>query len=557
MEKDSKQIVNILAVDVDEGKATDLLFSIIKNAKNENGVVLGQHEGFSLRGYVNTPGKVTPQLAPESFTDIVLTSVDSNSEYFTEIANYVNFRDDAHVRVLVNESNRDEDAQKINGRSAKSSELVGILDEHVKNVKEFNANFSKSETDGNIPSNKYSELLSALNVDEEDHDRAIDGLEAKVNDTTVITYDNARKYWNSRSNENSRRFKNSLRFQRKVTDFVLSELEKGLNEFQTKENLTGPKENHATLYVLPDKQSNGIGVQFNLIQGSKYAEQCPVQPLVVRDNHAAVSLELTLLSADHAKEALQTLEALYGMVGSFGLLEKLQGYGINVSWRSAKEKIYIDLVYNSLTGSYFATRLRNLNLDSLNLGVFDQFKLFTNVVASDIENFNLDKLIDEVTKTSIEGTGDYYNIRKLFAFLREAAKKFPSTYKKRDWTVISYALLMLSTIETLNFKLNYTSSDVKETVVEILNSTEPNQEDYYNVLCEGLNMQANAMIAQGLEMLKGVKPMIENFFGLLKNLNYDSLNVNLTSHPARLLVRVSVILPGLTELLNKHLFSDN
>lgn len=510
--EDSK-VISILAVSYSQDAASSLLNQAIPGLSTSDNQEWTTKQGeFTVKAYIKYPGTDIHRRGA-NWLDLLLISVPEGNEFEREILDYSTNRKDVKSRFLI-DSNTDRSPKYENITVTDAGSFAGKLSDYAAELAKFNADWSDStDIEYNI---KRQKLFNIGNTN------------TKL-DKLFFAYQQSFKILNKISEM--------------VKSFSTFDLSQGKSDFTGKFNFS-PE----------NTQSNGIGLLIDLFVGDVFDQENPELPLVVRDNYFTASIEFLAKSEEGAEVIIQTFETLKEMLTQMGdMLSVLEKLGFTISFSKNKKSVFIDLTFGGLLGEAAINIVRGFNFQSFKFSFTDEFRLQTDLNFKDLyENPDLDNIITKLGTLTIKGDAKIINLRTVCHFIREFAKHTSSDEKKKQFNLISYFGLILSAFETSGLNFTYDSSDIKSVGLEVADGVLGGEGAVNGLIGMGNQQLTEGILPMVLGTIEGIKPMLEPFMAGLKELDLDKISVELVSPGVRGELKATLLLPGLTEFLNKN-----
>lgn len=540
-----KTSIHILAVADSQESASNLLSSCFPGVNSSDGQEWTKTEGsYTLKCYIKYPGTDLIRKSPSSFLDILVGSAASNTEGEAEVLNYIAGREDAAIKLWIDEAGTNGNVESRGVLVSTSNNVYNSLIEHIKKIVDFNENFA-SNSDGTEVTN-IPELLKYCGYSEK--------IASKVaSKAKKLTYANARKlYLGKKTSEVVALGNADVAPVFKYIDIVEATIQKFIGSIQTSET----KENKFDCKIIPtDGESEGIGLGLKVLLGDFFKQEKPVLPLVIRDNVATLSIELPSKSPNALDSILNFVQSLYQMADGMGLVEKVQEFGASVSFRKSETSVFIDVTAGGAIGDFINSKINSLNLDIFKLGLSDGLKIQTNIVAKDLyEDFSVDKILEKASKLSIEGQGSLINTKTLLLFFKEIIGTISSQTKKQQAFAIYAVLRVLLCFESSGISVKFNSKDLKDNIISTIDNL--NGEGFYNGFIAGIDEQfGKGMIPMALAQIEAMKGFASMLGDGPSHINFDKISVDLTVPALQLNLNVFLLLIGLTEFAETKVFN--
>ena len=561
--EDYGKTIHIVAVSDSQESASSLLSSCITGISTSDNQEWISTEGeFTLKCYLKYPGSETFRRAPEHFLDVLLANSDSE-----EVLNYVLSRQDAPLIFWVDQTGTNEIAEGKSLTVSKPENVLNFVKEQVEKVKEYNKFYLLHCNDKfEVEKEKISNFMT-----EDQFEENLPSKVAKYN--THLTYPFARKlhFFNKR---NSNAFKLGSSTQQRGLSF-LDIAEGFINDFISKssnsdssninlsvESKIVPTSFNKTTNTNENVEAEGVGFSVELLLGEDFKKKFSVQPLVIRDNLASLTVEIPSKSATEVDSVYATLQGALAMAEQFGLMEKVKDFGASVSLRKESGSVFVDVALGGLFGDFINNKLNKLNLDIFKSGLYDRLSIRTSVNAKDLyENFKVDSIVEKLCSTTIIGKAKLLNIKTILSLFKEFLFKYkPSDddYSfqklKKKMTIALFALNALCCFETNNLEVTFCHKDIKEAIINLVDGIKG--EEFYKEFTEGLDGQVNEgilpMVFSQIEGFKGLAGMFGEGASLI---NLDKISVDFIVPGVQFNLNLSLFLTGLSDFLLEKVFS--
>ena len=508
-----KQTVHVLFVSSNQDSAIALLNSTLPGLKTSDNQEWTTTEGeFTVNGYIKFPGKDVHRKSANNL-DILVFSVPEGDPSERDIINYSSNRRDCYHRLFVDASSRS-------------------VEEHICSV-------SADGVKGKLTD--YIEILKVFNTgtpDDEPH------------------YYQARLELNVNRQEQEPKYKTKFNVNRDVLK-ELAIVDKVLVESSTIDLSKYVSSNSMKFDFSPENTtSNGIGVLLELNVGEQFSKENPELPLIVRDNHVTITLELHAKDESGVKDIISTLEMLREMLYSMFLEKFEKKLGPNISFSSDKTNVYLDVTFGGLFGESIINKVRSFNLENFGLSMKDTLRFQTNVNCKDLyEDPNVDNIISKLSTVTLTGEGKLINLRTLLVVLQQLSKVISNDKDKKSVILVTYLLMILTTFEQVGLEMKYNTEDLKSSGMEVADAM------------LGGEGASKAMIGQGDEMVVGtflpmlfgsiemIKPMLEPFANGLKQVDLDKICFEVLIPALRIELKKTILLPGITEFMEKKILN--
>ena len=576
--EDNKNVLHLIALADNEETASSLLNSALPGVSTSDNQEWTLKEGdFTVKCYLKCPGADISRRSAEQFVDIVLgTASDNSSNAVEEIVNYLASRGDSPLVHYVSDNGSDK-AESSGVLVIKASDVKNLITEHIAKVKSFNDDvFSKNCNDNKeISSENFTQFFESAGLDSSVADKV-----SSLNDS--ISYGYARKLYFI-SSKNSTVFKYLAALHHKANSFIeiaekfISSYISNVNTTNSSNDLVGDvkvvpfssttNENTSNLNTTNNKvnsnEAEGIGLSVKFLLGEDYKKKNNLLPLVIRDNLATLSVEISAKSSEGVDSVYETINGALQMASQMGLIEKIADLGATLTLRKETNSVFIDLTAGKILGDFLVNKLNRLNLDVFKTGISEYLSIKTGLDASDIyKNFSVDNIIDKVCKTTVIGSGKILNVRTLLNLF----KTFQANYKPSEGQLNSYSfkkntkalnliyfgLKALSCFEKSNLDIVYSSENLKETVKSGL---ELGSGEDYESFSSNLSEKARDTIEGLLGMLESFKGMATMFGEGASLINLDHISIDLIAPGVQFNANLSIALVGLSAFLQENIFS--
>lgn len=511
-----KQTFYFVAVSNNQESATNLLNSVFNNLQTTDSQEWTTKEGdYDVKCYIKYPDCDIHRRGP-SFADFVISSVGAGDKEELDVLNYVKARTDARYRLLIDTTERNVEQ---NIKVVQASEVATLLKEYAASFKAFN---------------EENKDIDATHYEEERRHFCLGG--------------DSDKY---------KVFKKFFRGFRELSS-IINLVEKSITDFNV-DNCKWKSENVTKVNLTPeDSESNGVGIEFDLISGDEFTKENPHLPIVVRDNALTFTLEFIAKNPEGVDAIINTLETAKQMAAQFGALEQAEKLGATVSFSKEGTKVFFDITLGGILGEGILNRIRSFNLERFKFSLKDSVKIQTNLNLKELyEEPNLMSIITNLSKISIVGDGQLLNVRGLLHLIREFAKISKKDNDKKTINMVSYGLLILSTFENLGLEIKYNSEELKESGLSLAGTIMGLEEEgALDGMISGFSeTYKSGMLPMGLETINQFKPFLEMFKSGLSEVDFDTLSAEIVIPVIRSEFKTTLILPGLTEFLSKNVLN--
>ena len=510
--EDSK-VISILAVSYSQDAASSLLNQAIPGLTTSDNQEWTVQEGdFTVKAYIKYPGTDIHRRGA-NWLDLLLVSVPEGNQFEREVLDYSTNRKDVRSRFLV-DSNTGRSVNYNNITVIDAGSFAGSLRDYAAELTKFN---SENSSDNEIDYHVNRQIFNIGNSD------------SKLDKLFAV-------------------YKKAFKTLGKVAEMVKT--------FSSFDHSQGKSENNGTFNFSPENtESNGIGVLFDLYLGEIFDQENVELPLVVRDNYLTASIEFLAKSEEGADAIIQTFETLREMLTQMGdMLSILEKVGVTLSFSKNKNSVFIDLTFGGLLGEAAINIIRGFNFQSFKFSCNHEMRIQTNLNFKDLyENPDVDNIIEKLGTLTLKGHLKIINIRTLFRFILELSKHISSDDKKKQVNLISYFGLMLSVFESSNFNVSYDSSDVKSVGMQIADGVLGGEGASQQMIGMGNQQLTEGILPMVLGTIEGIKPMLEPFMAGLREMDLDKISVEFVSPAVRGEYKMTILLPGLTEFVNKNI----
>jgi hypothetical protein len=500
--------VFILAVSSDEEMATSLLTSVFSDlTTSDSQEWTCKYNGVDIKAYIKYPGCDVLRRTPP-FADFTLVQVSKGHEDEQDVLNYASTRGDSRAIYLMCEDKRNVLATVQNQTT---TGFLEILTKYTSDLKEW----------------------------------------PQVEDGEQDLYMEERREWVQ--GEHFFRVGSKI----KKLPKLLNEFKAGLDKYEAPEQ--GKSKNEGRFEIAPeDGESNGLGFVLNMFSGEEFDKQNPKLPLTVRDNLATGCIELFCKSEEGADIVINMLESAKMMLMSMGVeMKKLFEKAIYVTFSKEGKSVWVDVTFNGNYGEELVYIIRSLLLDRFKFSLNGSARVQTNINLKDLwDKPCIDKILDGLALLTISDSGEILNLRTIFHILKDVVYPLfkASDSQKKNHILISHGALILSCFENLVFDVKFNSQDMKLFVKDAIAAARGMEEEEFDAfILQSEGMLNEQMLPMAMGMLEQFKPFFAAFIPGLKELDLEKICIEGLSPEIRTEFKLNVLLPGLTEFVEKHI----
>jgi len=338
---------------------------------------------------------------------------------------------------------------------------------------------------------------------------------------------------------------------------LINEFKAGLDKYEAPEQ--GKSKNEGRFEIAPeDGESNGLGFVLNMFSGEEFDKQNPKLPLTVRDNLATGCIELFCKSEEGADIVIKMLESAKMMLMSMGVeMKKLFEKAIYVTFSKEGKSVWVDVTFNANYGEELVYIIRSLLLDRFKFSLNGSARVQTNVNLKDLwDKPCIDKILDGLALLTISDSGEILNLRTIFHIVKDVVYPLFKAHdsSKKNHILISHGALILSCFENLVFDVKFNSQDMKLFVKDAIAAARGMEEEEFDAfILQSEGMLNEQMLPMAMGMLEQFKPFFAAFIPGLKELDLEKICIEGLSPEIRTEFKLNVLLPGLTEFVEKHI----
>ena len=549
--------LNILAVS-DSKENCYSAFQIVAAFKNvlnspENAFLQARFRGFKINGFFITPNDSNIPKNME-FTDMLIASISPDHERYTELAAYINSRTDIPCKFIISTNQSTETGDLDFKVITDEKQFTTCLEEYLTSLVKLNKVFSElggSNDSITVTSDNLSQIKSDLGHSENNNNslyKQIRGLE-DFNANGVTTYRSFRRWHflvGSRENIVAKSFSEICQIEHELMH--ISKYAEEYFEYLKQHSNSEEGNTLANFTLNPDGESKGVGFCAHLKIGADFDKIIPNLPMLIKENPACLTVELIFKTSDIVDTAISTLNGLYTMFKDSKQIQEIFSHFLSLNFRKSGSSVFVDLVVTNLIGERLIKRLKELGFGNIESSITGEFKAITNLKINELFiDYDLDKALENICTTFFNLKGNYSNVK----YLLKAFKDIIQSYEKEPLGIIGYVLGALFSIEKADMSLDYRVSAIKQTVIGLINMKNNNR---YNLMCQSVPSDVIEKVDMAKQGFEQVKPMLEPFMEVIKQLTLDHLFVTLNSVPLRTNVKLCMHFPGLTETLEKLFF---
>ena len=501
----------ILAVSSDEEMATALLTSVFSDlTTSDSQEWTCKYNGVDLKAYIKYPGCDVLRRTPP-FADFTLVQVAKGHEDEQDVLNYASTRGDSRAIYLMCEDKRNVLA------TVENQTTLGFLELLTKYTSDLLA------------------WVPELQGDEQEN------------------YMAERRAWV----QGEHFFRVGTKVRRLPE--ILNLFKAGLDKYEAPEQ--AKSKNEGCFSIAPeDGESNGLGFVLNMFSGEEFDKQNPKLPLTVRDNLATGCVELFCKSEEGADVVIKMLESAKMMLMSMGVqFKKLLEKAIYVTFSKEGKSVWVDVTFNGNYGEELVYIIRSLLLDRFKFSLNGSARVQTNVNLKDLwDKPCIDKILDGLALLTISDSGEIINLRTIFHIVKDVIypifQSGSGDSNCKNHILISHGALILSCFENLIFDVKFNSQDMKLFVKDAIASARGMEEEEFDAfILQSEGMLNEQMLPMAMGMLEQFKPFFAAFFPGLKELDLEKICIEGLSPEIRTEFKLNVLLPGLTEFVEKHI----
>jgi len=555
MDNTQSILINIVVWAEDIETASKLAADLTGSQNSSNEIWSGHHEGADLKAYIRyADGQINA--SPVGVTDVLVVQLSGSISSNVDTAkNYIDLRKGIPLKFVTSEEDLTEwasqyDSTFINLSEISSSQIRSRLVTSVKNLdKTLRTAFEQLDLNHNgfITADELLQASASLGH-QLNQDEANSIVNALSNDGN-ISYDAFKRWWiMGRGDFNT--FRKIVHIEMSVGNFI----KKGSQAFNNYLEKLG-NEAHSTtessfqgrVNISPVHDfENGIGLSFDMSAGKDAENIYAYLPEYYRTSPVVYGLEIIVEEDSHAAMIVGVLDGLKSMASLVPQLAQVLEAGLKVNFRHIGRSVFIDISIGGLIANQIVSQLQNLNFESLNFWGVGNAQIFSGIKPIDILNSSLDELLEKVCNFKIVSHSEYSNVKLLIsAIISGTVSSLENVVKPNIFNLLK----VLGAIKLLEYEFRYDSGDLSSMIKELIGTSKYEEANSFLI-----HYQQTAA-----SMIEQFKPMVDMFIEQwkepLKMVNFDRIGLISSIPKAKIFLKTSLHLPGITAFLRENILS--
>lgn len=325
-------------------------------------------------------------------------------------------------------------------------------------------------------------------------------------------------------------------------------IEQMLSEYSSKNfaNFLSTNSNSLLKINYYPNEPEGIAITTKLITNEEFKSRFNLLPLIIRENMISISFEVQPKISNELDKLYKALRLCHTTLESFDMNKSLAGYGMYLSMRKSDISIFFDITCGGLIGDFINSKFRLINMDLIGLGIYFCLEIFTGInLDMLLKEENQEKIIIELYKSNINISSRLININSLIDLLIDSSYFGFSKTTKIGLRVLK----MFFTLKKTSIKLDV-KNESDEEILKFCKEMLHDFEGFKNVV---KNLQLK--LKEVLNVKKEHKAFIGTFLKDFNLINYNRVTLQITAPGIQCCSETTFIIPGLSELIHKALFS--
>lgn len=537
--------VNVLIVSDSYEGCQQILSNIFSNvSSSDNQEWIEKIDDFSIKTVIKYIGNETCRQDELSCLDILIAGcLSEDPNLINEIENYFDDRSDTRHKIWFSLHSLSK-FSKLGSiyKKMSSLEIKELIVKYITELQEFNNTYNSYADTINhiIPSNSLKEyFITELGYNQSDFNYVLRYYKN-------FDYQLARRFFCAQS-------KNMLSFStysfRRDQAYKYSDIiEQMLNEISNHNfaNFFSLDSNSLIRINYSANDPEGIAFIAKLITNEEFKQRFLLLPLIIRENMISISAEVKPKNPNDMDKLYKALKACITTLESFNLNKTLAVYGMYLSIRRTESSIFFDITCGGLVGDFINSKFRLINIDLIGAGIYICLEILTGISLESLLNeVNQEKLLLDLYKTNIGISSRLLNINTIIDML--IGSNFLNFSKNTKLAL--RVLKLLFTVKRSNVKI-----DIKnESDDEILKFCKEMSHDYGGFLKKIKIVQEK--LKEVVNVKKEHKAFICTFLKDFNLINYNRITIQVIAPAIQSCLETTLIVPGLSELIDKVLFS--
>jgi hypothetical protein len=542
----SSNTTNIVIYGTNESDAKSIAHVVIGETQ-EKGVFVSQHEGQQLRGFIRFIGGSSYTI-PQGITDIIIVHVESASdESFPVLSQYLSDRATVPVRVILSSDSG------VNTFASESGVLVcndqsGLRNLILSKLKEFRDTlqnlFNKHAQAEGLNKSGLDALLAEHSAGTESETSYLFSHNENLSFHAFYT-------WFVMGRNDAYYYKGIVDMQRLGPE-IASMLTKN---FEKLKDVAG-SEYHGKLDIAPTTDFGyGIKVGLETNFGDNYTAISQGFSHSQLASPFTASFEIGVVDPSKVPEMVQKLNMLKEMGKELAVVFKyLLRSGLDIQFRNVGNRFFIDCVISGLFGEMVHNAIpSNINLNNLHFSAGTTLSFSSGFSPMSVLAKPLEEIIKNALSISIQGTGNFLNVGTINSIISFVFRLLKVSEKEQK--MIDLGLAAFNVLKSLGFEFKYDTLDLFQSVSEVIASqtgAQPTSDPIGNLqILSQMFAQQQQMLGMFVLQGKQMVPFIEEYMGVIKNIQFDNISASISSSILKAHAKVYLEIPGLTDFVNQ------